>query len=66
MVANSILSMPYYLCVLVWEKEYEGIFNYFTKTPSPFLLEALLFTFILAIASEYTGSAVTMQATSYR
>lgn len=56
MVANSILSMPYYFCVLLWEKEYEGIFNYFTRTLSPFFFETLLYTFILAVASEYTGT----------
>lgn len=55
MVANSILSIPYYFCMLLYEKEYEGIFNYFTRSLSPFFAETLLFTFILAVASEYTG-----------
>jgi hypothetical protein len=55
MVANSILSMPYYTFALLWEKEYEGIFNYFTRPLNPFFPEALLFTLILAVASEYTG-----------
>lgn len=51
MVANSILSMPYYFCVMLWEKEYEAIFNYFTRGVSPFFYEALIYTFILAVAS---------------
>lgn len=57
--------MPYYFCVMLWEKEYEGIFNYFTRDVSPFFYEALLFTFILAVASEYTGTCYRTQATSF-
>jgi hypothetical protein len=50
MVANSILSLPYYFTLMVFEREYESIFNYFTRPLSPFFYEALLYTFILPIA----------------
>lgn len=30
MVANSLLSLPYYLGLLLWEKEHEGLLKYFT------------------------------------
>ena len=50
MVANSILSLPYYLGLLLYEQEYEGIFNYFTRPLSPYFFWALLYTFILPVA----------------
>jgi hypothetical protein len=36
MVANSVLSLPYYFGLLIIEKEYEAIFNYLTRPLSPF------------------------------
>ena len=65
MVANSILSIPYYFCMLLYEKEYEGIFNYFTRPVNPFFVETLLFTFILAVASEYTGILIMIKEISF-
>ena len=50
MVANSILSLPYYFTLMIFEREYESIFNYFTRPLNPFFYEALLYTFILPIA----------------
>lgn len=64
MVASSILSMPYYFCTLLWEEEYEGIFNYFTRPLSPFFFETIVLTLLLAVASEYTGIYTNMQAMS--
>lgn len=55
MVANSILSLPYYLGLLIWEKEHEGLVKYFSEPVHPLLFFSLIFAIVLAFSSEYTG-----------
>lgn len=56
MVANSLLSLPYYLGLLLWEKEHEGLYKYFSEPIHPLLLFSLIFAIVLAFSSEYTGT----------
>lgn len=55
MVANSILSMPYYIVLIFWEHEHEGVLNYFANSMHPLLLPSLALAILLAFSSEYTG-----------
>jgi hypothetical protein len=57
MVANSLLSLPYYIFLIVWEKEHERIFKYFAEPLHPLFFLSLLFAILLAFSSEYTGNS---------
>jgi hypothetical protein len=60
MVANSILSLPYYIVLIYWEQEYQGLFSYFDKAIDPLLFPSILLAILLAFASEYTGKAASI------
>jgi hypothetical protein len=63
MVANSIISLPYYLGFLLWEKEYEGMIRYFSQPTHPLLFFSLVFAIVLSFSSEYTGRQPLTQPT---
>lgn len=50
-MANSIISLPYYLAFMLWEGEFAGVANYFTAEISPFFVESMLLAVVLAFAS---------------
>lgn len=56
MVANSVVSLPYYTILILWEKEYEGLWAYFSQPLHPLLIPSLLLAILLAFSSEYTGT----------
>ena len=58
MVANSIISLPYYFVFLLWQGEPERILRYYSQPTHPLLPFSLLFAIALAFASEYTGTEV--------
>lgn len=55
MVANSILSIPYYLFLILWEQEYVRVTDYFSSGVDPLFLPSFVFSILLAFSSEYTG-----------
>lgn len=55
MVANSIISLPYYIVLMIWEGEYSGIVKYVSQPTHPLLYFSLFFAIALAYSSEYTG-----------
>lgn len=63
MVANSIISLPYYFAFLLWQGEPERIIRYCSQPTHPLLPFSLLFAIALAFASEYTGSERMTQPT---
>jgi hypothetical protein len=56
-VANSLLSLPYYLVLIYWEQEYSGLLEYFSRPLDPLLLPSLILAVLLAFSSEYTGTS---------
>lgn len=51
MVANSVLSLPYYLLLIYWESESSRIIHYLDGPMHPLLLPSLLLAILLAFAS---------------
>ena len=50
-VANSILSIPYYIFLIFWEHEHTRIYHYFTQPIHPLFFLALIFAITLAFSS---------------
>ena len=63
MVANSIISLPYYLGFLLWQGEPERMVKYCEQPVHPLLPFSLLFAIVLAFSSEYTGISSKTQPT---
>jgi hypothetical protein len=61
MVANSAISLPYYLGFLLWQGEPERIIKYCEQPVHPLLPFSLLFAVVLAFSSEYTGKTAQTQ-----
>lgn len=61
MVANSLLSLPYYFILISWEGEVSGIIQYFSSPLNPLLFPSLLLAILLAFSSEYTGTTFPIQ-----
>lgn len=63
MVANSLLSLPYYLVLIFWEREHEGVASYLQNSMHPLLLPSLALAILLAFSSEFTGTTIFMKQT---
>jgi hypothetical protein len=63
MVANSIISLPYYLAFLLWQGEPERILHYVAQPTHPLLPYSVCFAIVLAFSSEYTGTPPRTQPT---
>ena len=58
MVANSYLSLPYYILLIFWEGELSGVIHYFEQPIHPLLVPSILLAILLSFSSEYTGTTV--------
>jgi hypothetical protein len=63
MVTNSVVSLPYYTILILWEKELEGVWEYFSQPVHPLLLPSLFLAILLAFSSEYTGTWICTKRT---
>lgn len=63
MVANSFISVFYYIAFLIYESEPSTILKYFAAPLHPFFIETIILAVVLAIASEYTGNPSPTQPT---
>ena len=61
MVANSLVSVPYYALLIYWEGEIGGVLDYFQNPMHPLLVPSLILAVLLAFSSEYTGNSQSTQ-----